>query len=83
MSNLACRAPGAMAVSAASTLVVFALVEPLDLGLHGVWAGLAMLQLGRLATLAWRYQSADGPLPPLYLSDQLRDGQRSDAEGTD
>ncbi len=54
-----------MALSAAGTLVVFSLVEPLDLGLGGVWAGLALLQLGRLVTLAWRYQQLDGPLPML------------------
>ena len=70
-------------MSAASTLVVFSLVEPLDLGLHGVWAGLALLQLGRLATLAWRYQSADGPLPPLAPADEADAGQRSVADGTE
>ena len=64
-------AAGAMALSAAGTLVVFSLVEPLDLGLGGVWAGLALLQLGRLVTLAWRYQQTDGPLPMLTSLSQV------------
>ena len=58
-------------MSAAGTLVVFSLVEPLDLGIGGVWAGLALLQVGRLVTLAWRYQQPGGPLPMLALSPDL------------
>lgn len=54
---------GASAV-AASLLVM---VEPSGTGLEGVWAALAVLMVGRLATLGWRFQSADGPLPPTHL----------------
>lgn len=54
---------GASAV-AASLLVM---VEPSGTGLEGVWAALAVLMVGRLATLGWRYNSADGPLPPTHL----------------
>lgn len=54
-----------MAVSAVSTVVVFAAVEPLELGLTGVWVGLSLLMMGRLTTLVWRYQQLDGPLPPV------------------
>lgn len=58
-----------MAVSAVSTVVVFAAVEPLELGLTGVWVGLSLLMMGRLTTLVWRYQQLDGPLPPVLLAD--------------
>jgi hypothetical protein len=57
---------GASAV-AASLLVM---VEPSGTGLEGVWAALAVLMAGRLATLGWRFQSADGPLPPMHLQQQ-------------
>jgi len=57
---------GASAV-AASLLVM---VEPSGTGLEGVWAALAVLMVGRLATLGWRFQSADGPLPPTHLQQQ-------------
>ena len=70
-------------MSAASTLVVFSLVEPLDLGLRGVWAGLALLQLGRLATLAWRYQDPNGPLPQFTASDQPDAGRLADQDSAD
>jgi hypothetical protein len=39
-------------------------VEPLGLGLPGVWGALGLLMASRLATMAWRYQSEAGPLPP-------------------
>eukprot|EP00879_Flechtneria_rotunda_P003921 GHRR01004161.1.p1 GENE.GHRR01004161.1~~GHRR01004161.1.p1 ORF type:complete len:563 (+),score=209.33 GHRR01004161.1:649-2337(+) len=55
---------GASAV-AASMLVM---VEPSGAGLQGVWASLAVLMLGRLITLGWRFQSASGPLPPAKSS---------------
>jgi hypothetical protein len=51
---------GASAV-AASMLVM---VEPSGAGLEGVWSALAVLMVGRLVTLGWRYQSTSGPLPP-------------------
>lgn len=53
----------AMAMSLAAGCVVsfLAAVEPLDLGLPGVWEALAGLMLLRMATLVWRYQSNDGP----------------------
>ena len=55
-----------MVLVAVSTVAVFSAVEPLDLGLTGVWAGLSILMLARLTTLVWRYQQLDGPLPPAY-----------------
>lgn len=51
-------------MAAVSTVAVFGAVEPLELGLEGVWAGLSLLMMGRLITLVWRYQQLDGPLPP-------------------
>jgi hypothetical protein len=47
-------------------------VEPLDLGLTGVWGALVLLNLSRVATLSWRFQSAGGPVPPLRF---VADGQ--------
>lgn len=48
---------GFLAVTTASAsavaLVVLALVGPSDWGVGGVWAGVAVLIVGRLATLAW------------------------------
>jgi hypothetical protein len=63
---------GASAV-AASLLVM---VEPSGTGLEGVWAALAVLMVGRLATLGWRFQSADGPLPPTALQQQQQKEQQ-------
>lgn len=40
------------------------MVEPSGTGLDGVWMALAVLMVGRLATLGWRFQSEEGPLPP-------------------
>eukprot|EP00878_Enallax_costatus_P012975 GHUV01013552.1.p1 GENE.GHUV01013552.1~~GHUV01013552.1.p1 ORF type:complete len:468 (+),score=125.24 GHUV01013552.1:726-2129(+) len=65
---------GASAV-AASMLVM---VEPSGTGLEGVWAALAVLMVGRLATLAWRFQSEKGPLPPSSV--QLQQPQLADVE---
>ena len=31
---------------------------------EGVWLGLSLLMLGRLATLVWRYNTPGGPVPP-------------------
>jgi MATE family multidrug resistance protein len=55
---------GAMVVAAASAVGLLMGVEPMELGLTGVWGALAVLMTGRLATLVWRYQSPNGPLPP-------------------
>lgn len=60
---------GAMVVSVTAGVAVLSAVEPLELGLEGVWAGLALLMTGRLVTLVWRYQQLDGPLPPLLAAD--------------
>jgi len=58
-----------MVVSVTAGVAVLSAVEPLELGLEGVWAGLALLMTGRLVTLVWRYQQLDGPLPPLLAAD--------------
>jgi putative MATE family efflux protein len=55
---------GAMVIAAASAVGLLMGVEPMELGLTGVWGALAVLMTGRLATLVWRYQSPNGPLPP-------------------
>lgn len=39
-------------------------VEPLELGLPGVWYAMGLLMVSRLGTMMWRYQSEAGPLPP-------------------
>jgi hypothetical protein len=39
-------------------------VEPLELGLPGVWYAMGLLMVSRLGTMMWRYQSESGPLPP-------------------
>jgi hypothetical protein len=74
---------GASAV-AASLLVM---VEPSGTGLEGVWTALAVLMVGRLATLGWRFQSADGPLPPTQLhlqqQQQLPQHEQQQEEGVD
>lgn len=59
---------GAMVVAAASAVGLLVGVEPMELGLTGVWGALALLMAGRLVTLVWRYQSPKGPLPPYILS---------------
>ena len=56
---------GAMILSAGSAVALLLAAEPMGLGLEGVWGALAVLMAGRLATLAFRYQSPTGPLPPL------------------
>lgn len=55
---------GAMVIAAATAVGLLMGVEPMELGLTGVWGALAVLMAGRLATLVWRYQSPNGPLPP-------------------
>ena len=55
---------GAMVVAAAAAVGLLFSVEPMELGLVGVWGALATLMTGRLATLVWRYQDPQGPLPP-------------------
>jgi hypothetical protein len=54
----------AMAISAATATGLLQGVQPLGLGLEGVWGAMAMLMVSRLATLVWRYQDPSGPLPP-------------------
>lgn len=51
----------AMTLAAGSAVVFLAAVEPLDLGLQGVWYALAALMILRMSTLVWRYQSRRGP----------------------
>jgi MATE family multidrug resistance protein len=55
---------GAMGVAAATAAALLLGVEPMDLGLQGIWGALAILMGSRLITLMWRFQSQDGPLPP-------------------
>jgi len=55
---------GAMVLAAGSAAGLLLAVEPLQLGLPGVWVAQAVLMAGRLATLGLRYQSSSGPLPP-------------------
>ncbi|KAK9823864.1 hypothetical protein WJX72_006021 [[Myrmecia] bisecta] len=66
---------GAMVLAAASTLVLLLVVEPLDLGLEGVWTALAVLMVGRLTTLGWRYQAVNGPLPASFSTSRTTDPQ--------
>jgi putative MATE family efflux protein len=51
----------AMSLAAGCVLAFLTAVEPLDLGLPGVWYALAGLMVLRMATLVWRYESKDGP----------------------
>ena len=51
----------AMSLAAGCVVALLAAVEPLDLGLPGVWYALAGLMLLRMTTLVWRYQSSSGP----------------------
>eukprot|EP00798_Chlamydomonas_sp_ICE-L_P016327 gene16328-22517_t len=60
----------AMALASSSTAVLLLAIEPLGLGLEGVWEALAVLMVGRVTTLTYRYQMADGPLPPLGSKSQ-------------
>ena len=53
-----------MLVAAGTGSALLLGVEPLELGLPGVWYALGLLMTSRLATMVWRYQSATGPLPP-------------------
>ena len=53
-----------MVVAAATAAGLLLGVEPLGLGLEGVWGAMALLMLSRLGTLWWRYQDPSGPLPP-------------------
>ncbi|GMH35670.1 hypothetical protein BSKO_03538 [Bryopsis sp. KO-2023] len=58
-----------LALSMASTAVVVSscllMVEPLGGGLEGVWACQSLLMVMRVGTLAARYNSGEGPIPPL------------------
>lgn len=54
----------AMGVAAVSGAGLLLTVQPGGGGLQGVWGALAVLQLSRLGTLWWRFQSQRGPLPP-------------------
>jgi hypothetical protein len=51
-----------VSTSAAGLLLM---VDSQHWGLQGVWAALGALMLGRLLTLGARYQSQQGPLPPV------------------
>ena len=51
----------AMSLAAGCVVAFLAAVEPMDLGLPGVWYALAGLMLLRMATLVWRYESKNGP----------------------
>ncbi len=51
----------AMSLAAGCVVVFLAAVEPLDLGLPGVWYALAGLMLLRMMTLVWRFESKSGP----------------------
>ena len=55
---------GAMVLAAGTAAGLLLGVEPLGLGLEGVWCALALLMVSRLGTMVWRYQSEQGPLPP-------------------
>lgn len=69
---------GASAVAASMLMMV----EPSGTGLQGVWAALAVLMVGRLATLGWRFQSEKGPLPPssAKLPEQQQQHQLAEVE---
>ncbi|KAG1676823.1 hypothetical protein FOA52_010332 [Chlamydomonas sp. UWO 241] len=54
----------AMVLASAGTVAGLLAVEPLGLGLNGVWAMCSLLMAMRLLTLGVRYASEDGPLPP-------------------
>lgn len=56
--------PGAMVLAAGTAAGLLFGVEPLGLGLPGVWYAMGLLMVSRLGTMMWRYQSEDGPLPP-------------------
>ncbi|GAB4812989.1 hypothetical protein N2152v2_000035 [Parachlorella kessleri] len=64
---------GAMVVAAATAVGLLLGVEPLGLGLEGVWGAMAVLMVSRMATLAWRYQDPSGPLPPQQARQQQQD----------
>lgn len=53
-----------MLAAAGTAVPLLLLVEPLKLGLTGVWGSLAVLMASRLALLTWRYNSSKGPLRP-------------------
>lgn len=55
---------GAMVLAAGTAAGLLFGVEPLGLGLPGVWYAMGLLMVSRLGTMMWRYQSEDGPLPP-------------------
>ena len=54
----------AMTLVAGGAAALLLSLQPLGLGLWGVWVGLVGLMVGRCASLAWRYWALDGPLPP-------------------
>jgi hypothetical protein len=57
-----------MLVASGSAAALLLAVEPLNLGLSGVWGAQALLMVGRLVTLGHRYMSPQGPLPPGKIS---------------
>ncbi len=58
------RRAGAMVLAAGTAAGLLLGVEPLGLGLPGVWYAMGLLMVSRLGTMMWRYQSESGPLPP-------------------
>jgi hypothetical protein len=60
----------AMVGASAVATSMLVMVEPSGAGLEGVWSALAVLMVGRLVTLGWRYQSVSGPLPPQQQQQQ-------------
>lgn len=58
----------AMVGASAVATSLLMMVEPWEAGLEGVWSALAVLMMARLLTLGWRYQSQDGPVPPMTAS---------------
>lgn len=75
----ACSSAGAMVLAAGTAAGLLLGVEPLELGLPGVWYALGLLMVSRLGTMMWRYQSEDGPLPP---SGALRGRRRGPVAAT-
>lgn len=68
-----------LAMSMAGTAVVVSscllMVEPMGGGLEGVWMCLSLLMFLRASTLAARYNSEDGPIPPLVKGAQAENAK--------
>jgi hypothetical protein len=72
----------AMVVASAVAAGLLFSVEPLHLGLEGVWAALVVLMVGRLVTLGFRFQAPGGPLPPAGFSATSAGGDTSDTSSS-